>query len=296
MQTMAVGPHAQCVVLNSGKFRLAVTTAVGPRVIGGFVGEGRNLFAVLPCEPYGAIGTGWILYGGHRLWHAPEVAPRTYAPDNVPVKVTELAGGAVEFANEPEPLTGIAKSIRIRPLGGERFELTHTLTNRGQWTVALAPWALSVMAPGGTAVIPFARDAKASPYSVDRTLNLWCYSELTDPRLRIGRDFLTLRQDPQASEPLKLGLNCRAGWIAYINQGTELVKHIAYDAGANYPDRHCNVESYSCAQFLEIETLGAEVPLAPGAAAVHVETWHGLSGVGALGTDAEIAANLVARL
>jgi len=295
MKRVTVGMHEQCVELVSGNFRLAVTTQVGPRVIGGFIDDGPNLFVVLPAEPYQAAATGWKLYGGHRLWHAPEAMPRSYANDDRPVTVTD-DGRGVTFASGVEEATGIAKSFRIRPLGANRFELMHQLTNRGAWPVTLAPWALSVMAPGGVAILPHARRPGANPFAVDRVLNLWDYSEFNDPRLTLGKAFVLVRQVPGASAPIKLGINSREGWIAYANQGYALVKHVPWDARVTYPDNNSNLECYSCDLFLEIETLGALVTLEPGQTATHFEVWHGLSGVGPVTNEAEAQAQVASRL
>ena len=295
MRQVSVGEHHNCVELVSGRFRIAITTEVGPRVIGGFIDGSDNIFRVLPLKPYNAE-TNWFLYGGHRFWHSPEADPRTYAPDNGPVTVRQLKDGAVDFANTPEPSTGIEKSIRIKALGRNRFRLTHTLVNRNPWAVELAPWALSVMALGGTAVIPLHRDPDASPYAFDRALNLWPYSEYTDRRLTLGREFITLKQNPKAKAPIKIGVNCAAGWAAYVNGGVAFVKRFKYGARATYPDNGSNVESYSCGEFLEVETLGPLVRLAPGGRTSHVEEWEGLSDVGPIGSEKRIKANLVARL
>src|SRR5215510_12392431 len=48
--------------------------------------------------------------GGHRLWHAPEAMPRTYAPDTGEVTITELADGVV-LETDTEPGAGIRKRI-----------------------------------------------------------------------------------------------------------------------------------------------------------------------------------------
>jgi len=296
MNYVTVGAHQKCVELVSGSFRLAVTSQVGPRIIGGFIDGSANIFAVLPPEPYKAVETGWVLYGGHRLWHAPEVLPRTYAADNAPVTITEDSKG-VTFSSGVEAGTGIEKSFRVRPLGRNRFELMHTLVNRNAWAVTLAPWALSVMAPGGVAILPHSRQTKGpNPFAVDRVLNLWNYSEFNDPRLTLGREFIMLRQDSQASRPVKIGLNSREGWIAYVNQGAALVKHVPFDARVTYPDNGSNLECYSCDLFLEIETLGALVTLEPGQSATHFEVWHGLSGLGEIAREDDIKSELTSRL
>ncbi len=281
MKKIAVAGHENCIEMVSGDFRIAVTTEVGPRVIGGFVGGSDNIFRVLPQVDMKGVGTGFRLYGGHRLWHSPEAAPRSYAPDNVPVHVYEMEEGGILFENDPEALTGIQKSIHINPLGNGLFRLTHRLRNCGHWTVSLAPWALSVMAPGGMAVIPQMRDPDGYPYAPDRQLVLWAYSSYADPRILYGDNYLGLKQDAQAEAPCKIGFNADDGWIGYVNNGTALIKYFeVYDGDdIDYPDNGCNVESYTCKDFCEIETVGPLYDLEPDAECEHVEVWQGLGGL-----------------
>ncbi len=74
-----------CLRLSNGTVELVVTLDVGPRVIRfGFV-DGQNLFKEFEEQVGKTGGDEWHSYGGHRLWHAPEVEPRTYFPDNRPV-------------------------------------------------------------------------------------------------------------------------------------------------------------------------------------------------------------------
>ena len=84
-------------VSATARRNLVVTTAFGPRIIHyGRIG-GPNAFHVIP-ETRGQIQSGkWYPYGGHRLWHAPEVMPRTYQEDNAPVEA-EMQGETLASA------------------------------------------------------------------------------------------------------------------------------------------------------------------------------------------------------
>ena len=280
MKTCKVGGYDNCVELVNGILRIAVTQDFGPRVIGGFIDGGPNIFAVLPDKPMEKIGTGFKLRGGHRLWHSPEAAPRSYAADNDKVKVTKKKDG-LEFDCEPEALTGIKKTITIAKGEKDCFILNHKLTNCGQWDVTLAGWGLSMMAPGGFAVIPQGRDTTRNPFAMDRALTLWPYSKFNDYRLKLEDDYIFLRQDPKAKAPIKIGFYASDGWIAYVNNGTALVKLIEfYDQNeVTYPDNGCNVESYSCDKFCEIETLSPLFQLAPQESCEHVEIWQAIAGL-----------------
>jgi len=279
MKTCTVEFHKKCVEMKSGDFRIAVTTEIGPRIIGGWIGKSDNIFAVLPAEPATKIGNGFINYGGHRLWTSPEAAPRSYDPDSRPVIVTKLDDG-YEFASEPDPATGIQKSIIIDPID-EGFRVIHRLTNTTLWPITLAPWALSVMAPGGMAIIPQYRDIKANPYAPDRQLVLWPYTSYADKRLTYGDNYFLFKHDAASKTPAKIGFNADEGWIGYVNKGVALIKYFDVNdqSEVEYPDRGCNVESYNCSSFVEIETVAPLYELQPGDECEHIEYWQGISGL-----------------
>src|SRR5215813_199401 len=103
-------PH--CLHLTNGKVELIITTDVGPRVIRfGFVG-GQNLFKEFKDQLGKTGGDEWRSYGGHRLWHAPEDAKRTYWPDNSTVEYV-VEGNRVKLTQAIEHTTGIVKEIEI---------------------------------------------------------------------------------------------------------------------------------------------------------------------------------------
>ena len=79
------GGWDNCLEISNEQVKLLITLDVGPRVIFyGFI-DGQNMFKNFDEQMGLTGGDEWRIYGGHRLWHAPEVAPRTYSPDNEPV-------------------------------------------------------------------------------------------------------------------------------------------------------------------------------------------------------------------
>ncbi len=287
MKTTTVDVHKNCIELTNGNFRIAVTTEVGPRVIGGWIGNSDNIFRVLPVSDGGKDE--FQLYGGHRLWHSPEAKPRSYIPDNTPVIVSEVTNG-FEFTAVPEAPTGIQKSVIIETIDSG-FRLTHKLTNCGSWPVTLAPWALSIMAPGGMAILPQTRDLDANPFAPDRRLVLWPYASYADPRLVYGDNYICLKQDSAAEKPCKIGMNADEGWIGYVNKGNALIKYFEVfdDKDMEYPDFGCNVESYSCNRFCEIETVAPLYELQPEEECEHVEFWQGIADLPEITSEADIA-------
>ena len=128
-----------CVHLRNDRIELMITTDVGPRVIHlGFVGK-DNEFATWPEMLGKTRGEEWRIYGGHRLWHAPEDPVRTYWPDNVSVQV-EAHDGFVRFIQPMEGSTGVVKEMDIALHPTEaRVRITHRLINRNLWAITLAP-------------------------------------------------------------------------------------------------------------------------------------------------------------
>lgn len=100
----------QCYRLSNGEIEILVTGDVGPRVIHlGFIGQ-QNEFFEQPDALGKTGGDEWRMYGGHRLWHAPEHPVRTYFPDNQPV-TCEQQEGIVRVNQPTEPTTMLQKRL-----------------------------------------------------------------------------------------------------------------------------------------------------------------------------------------
>ncbi|MEF8851114.1 MAG: hypothetical protein V5A44_10725 [Haloarculaceae archaeon] len=265
-----------CLRVSNDVLELVVTVGLGPRVLAcGFV-DGENLF--FTDEEREPMRNGYVLHGGHRLWHAPEDEDRTYVPDEDPVEWTGTDHG-VRLVQDTEEGTGIQKTVSIALAEEEpAVEVTHELTNEGVWTVELAPWAITVMDGGGTAVVPLSR---GDPEGLlpDRSLTLWPYTDMSDDRLTFGDEAVRVDQTADGEGPLKVGASAADEWAAYVVDGTAFVKEFVHDPAATYPDRGSGVEVYASADSLELETLGPVEALSPGESAVHTETWRLVDGV-----------------
>lgn len=276
MEKIAYGGWPNCIRIAKGPIELIATTDVGPRIIRfGFSG-GHNLFKEFEEHLGQTGGDEWRSYGGHRLWHAPEASPRTYVPDNEPVHA-DWDGKTLALSQETEAATGIKKDIRLCFTGDSgAVRLEHTLTNTNLWNVTLAPWALSVMAQGGRAILPQEEFRSHLEYLLPaRPLVLWHYTNMSDPRWRWGEKYIQLKQEPAAGvSKQKAGILNKQGWAAYTLNGAVFVKRFACIDPAPYPDYGCNNELYTDSDILEVETLGPMVSLAAnGGSVTHVEHW-----------------------
>jgi hypothetical protein len=264
-----------CYRITNGEVELIVTGDVGPRIMRyAFVG-GQNIFKEF-SEALGKSGeTAWVARGGHRIWAAPEDAVRTYAPDNGPIRI-EIKGDVLEATEPAEPLTGLEKQIvvKLSPQGSS-VEVLHRIRNAGKRPLELAPWALTMMAPGGVGIHGFPpRGKHPEVLYPTNPLVMWAFSNLSDHRWRYTRKYLMLHQDPSNAEPTKLGSFNKNTWAAYALHDELFIKR--YDAGdspKNYPDFGCSFETFTNADFLELETLGPLQHLKPGAALEHIEHW-----------------------
>jgi hypothetical protein len=269
-----------CVRLENEALALWMTRSLGPRILGLALAGGENLFAVLPEDTAECPGVGLFWFrGGHRLWVAPEDPRRTCLPDDDPLTLVEVENG-LRVTQPVEALTGIQKSLIVTvPGSGARVVVDHTLHNQGCSPVELAPWAITQLKPGGIAVLPQAT-ALADEYGLlpNRHLVLWPYTRLDSPHITWGDRHLFIEATMQEGA-LKLGFPNPVGWLAYIVDGILFVKQAAYHSGADYFDRGSSSECYCNPRFLELETLGPRITLAPGESVSHHETWVVRAGI-----------------
>ena len=266
--------------ISNGTVDLAVLTEAGPRILFFGFQDGDNEFHEVP-EHTGTLGDQTFrVYGGHRLWVAPEIS-RTYYPDNVPVAVRRQHDAFV-FTAPPEsapPGTNLQKEIEIKLAEtGARVTVTHRIRNVGGEPTDMAPWALSMMAAGGTAIVPLPPRAPMSTARLlpEGVLALWSYTDLADPRLQVGTRYIQLRQASDCAGQFKeqmIGVFNPFGWGAYLRKGHLFVKKAQVEKTAKYPDFGCNFEVFTDAQALELETLGPLRVLRPGDTAEHTEHW-----------------------
>lgn len=290
--------------IQNDQAEVIVTLDVGPRVISYRLKDGKNVFKEFPDQLGKSGETEWMIRGGHRLWTSPEDLTRTYALDNGPVQVEELPDGAVRVKTPPDMQNGIAKEIDLRLADmGSAVTLTHRIRNIGSQPTELAPWALTVMDPGGVVIIPLPpkKPHPGHPKNVTDPADFlptfemvaWAYTDFADPRFTLGSKYILLRYDKKPAT--KIGLAHRQGWVGYWNAGSLFIKRFSYEDGKNYPDRGCNFETFTNEDILEIETLGPTVRLNPGEATELVEYWSLTGGVPEFKTEAEIDERVLSR-
>lgn len=261
--------------LTNGHITLDFFEDAGPRIISLKLNDhSENLFAVIPDTVIETPIGNYHIWGGHRIWHAPEGMPRSYLPDDEGVRVEETPRG-VRLIQPVEAATGIQKTMEIELSPGKaEVILHHTLKNESLWTLTYAPWGITQLNLGGLAIFP-QPTGPSDPGGLlpNRQLVLWPYSHLSDPRFIATDDYLFVRGEV-SDNPFKMGTFNRHGWMGYLNQGVFFVKHFVPDSTREHPDKNCNTECYVWNQFIELESLGALKEVDPGESVEHVEIWE----------------------
>ncbi|MGB8252850.1 MAG: hypothetical protein WCF08_06515 [Anaerolineaceae bacterium] len=265
----------RCQQISNGSVALIVCQDIGPRILSyGFL-DGENQFQINPREAGLTGGDQWRSYGGHRLWIAPEDPARTLYPDNKPLTVDLLPAGVCLTA-PVEETTGFQKSITVEMDGsGSHIRVTHKLMNRTESRQPAAPWAVTVLRPGGVAVLPIGERCDwPKELTAQNSLSLWTYTRLTDPRWTWGDGYILLRQDVKSTNPQKIGMYNSEGWAAYVNAGTLFIKKFDSTNYNTCPDMNSNLETWTNHEILELETLGANQLVEAGAFITHIEDWY----------------------
>jgi hypothetical protein len=269
----------QAVQMDAGKVQVIAVTSVGPRILGLMTPDGKNALVELPEATLPCPGSGLFrLRGGHRFWAAPEDPRVTYRPDDEAVGIEELPDGVVLTAPE-DPLAGTQRTMTIEVTGPERISIEHKLTNISAEPQRLAPWAITMLPPGGRAWMP-SIEGPFDPggYQAQRNIVFWSYSRCDDPRLGLDDCIIQIRTDKidkvANKTPFKVGTSLRRGWLAYWREGVLLVKRATHHEGQPYADMGASGQVYSHADFAELETLGHLVDLDPGDSTSHTEEWE----------------------
>ncbi|MBN2146322.1 MAG: hypothetical protein JW726_02995 [Anaerolineales bacterium] len=264
---------AQAASIGNQFLRLDYLTQAGPRIVRlVMAGSEVNLLGESPLAgwdtPYGYFH----LWGGHRLWYAPESVPRSSIPDDEGLQAIPLPSG-VQLLGPLETPTGLRKEIEVTLLEGRpALQLVHRIHNESLWPVELAPWAVTILPAGGIAVIAHQRSGKGG-HQPDRHLAIWPDTRWDDPRFHYYDSALVIEGTPNLP-PCKIGLYTWQGWLAYACNEAIFVKRFKPVRDKPYPDHGCNAEIYCGPAYVELESLAPLHLLQPGQSAAHTEIWE----------------------
>jgi hypothetical protein len=269
--------------LANDQLEVVILREVGPRIISLRPLDGRNVFKVVAEQTGKSQEETWKIRGGHRLWTAPEdygdPNGLTYVLDNFPVDYEIKGDFHARVTHVMQKPAQIRRDISVQlAASGPKIIVEHALTNEGNSPLSFAPWALSVMAPGGFAVIPQpALGTHPRDFLPNRSIALWPFTDLSDDRVHFGKRFIRLRQADWG--PIKFGLRHTEKWAGYILGDHLFLKTIPLIEGKAYPDLGSNFETFTNQEFLELESLGPYSEILTGQTIRHTEIWAVFSGI-----------------
>jgi hypothetical protein len=253
--------------LTLGPYRMEIATEFGPRIISLRRDHGPELLAQLGPDVILTFDGGEYRFrGGHRLWASPEIASITYAPDDHQCLVSE-AGDSVTVSAPPDQ-AGLVKEITVSQ-DGDSLIVDHSLTNAKESAATVAPWALTQLPLGGTAILPMLGDDTAP--SANRYLVIWPYTSVEDRRVTFHDDALEF--EASAGPPIKFGVGPTPGRLGYYRDGVVFIKEIEAASGKEVPDFGAVGQVYIGEDFCELESVGGVTDLSGGGAAVLRERW-----------------------
>ncbi len=258
------------------KIRLVVTTALGPRIA--FFGkrDGDNLlYWQQDDKGYGD----WRLRGGHRTWvtrPGADEAEDAYMPDNSPCQI-ETNDGAVVLTGAADPAFKIARGLRIEAVDDDTFRVTGVVTNNGPMLYSGGIWGLTCTDPSGGKEYGIPLFQPNGVWEIARVLipRKWAghTSRVDDPQIQSNDEYMIVR--PRGVES-KRALMAEPGIIAltWPASGFSFVNRSPWNPAASYP-AGCNLAFYiGPGNFMvEMETMGPEQTIIPGATISNTETW-----------------------
>jgi len=257
--------------MENDDLRVDYLTTVGPRLIGLYAKQASvELLVQTPDIHWPTPHGEYYLYGGHRVWKAPEDSFYNCPEDHVTVSAEKdrvtLRSGV--------DASGLQKEISFC-LDDNRVLLTHRITWHGSEPIELAPWTITQLPLGGVAILPQAGVAAGS--TPTRTLAVWPYATITDPRLELHDDLILVHGSAD-QRVFKAGSYNPFGWAAYLLEKVLFIKRFPVSDFRTLPDMGSNVETFVWDAYLELETLGGLALLKPGESVTFEETWEIWSG------------------
>lgn len=193
----------------------------------------------------------------------------TYAPDDHRCQVTENDRGLTIIG--PADAAGLVKEISLS-VEDDTLVVDHRISNAGDNPLEVAPWAITQLRLGGVALLPVRGSKPGNELQADRSLVIWPYTDLADPRLAFQKDLVRIEGRPGPA--LKLGSGPDPGRLQYLLDGYVFTKKIVPAQGNGYADRGAVGQVFVKDAFVELESLGRIARLEPGQSAELRESWE----------------------
>lgn len=214
----------------------------------------------------------WLLYGGHRLWFAPEHEVQSYIPDNSPIAYSRIADTV--RLSEPVAESGLQKEMDLVFESENKLRVLHRVRNHSTHDHKISLWPITAFA-GGTATLPLPVNQR--PLNPAGAIVLWPYTKMDDPRISYDHDSHNVRIEQRGeTRPLKIGLAHAEPGVLCLDwkRGSLRFRKSFERQAGRYPDFGSCIECYTNHELIELETLSPETKCPPGAAVEHTEIWE----------------------
>lgn len=266
IEKVTYGPWREAYRCVYNSLEMVVVTEIGPRIMSFKMMGGTN---ILFEDTVGISLGNWKIYGGNRMWLAPETA-QTYLPDNDPCE-TAIDGNILRVAQRPDP-NGLQKIMEVAPdreTGG--FIVRYILRNIGNMLSTGAMWMLTCVVPTRV-VTPWGSGSEQWHTNMARYWRNWAgqTSNVASPQWKPNNDYFLIEPTGEVG---KVGLFSEEGFLAALRPESTFIKTYQPFVGVQFPDGGCNIELYTCKHFMEMETLSPIYTFYPGREHVHTERW-----------------------
>lgn len=258
--------------LTDGHTEIGIALDYGIRIVHLSCVGMENLMYEQPADLSDGFVTeeGWRIYGGHRLWTAPE-SERCCCPDNDTISY-ELLDNGVILQQPEDPWLKLQKTIRLCFSEDGSVFVEHTVRNTGHVPFTGASWGITTLAIGGQAEVWFDGGSKGC-LKPERHLSVWDTGSLSDPRVRFTSDRV-FAEHMLTDNLFKIGFFSHSGKAVLRSKGQAFTMTFEADPTGDYPDGGCNFELYLDNYIMELEALGKTHTLQPGDCTGHWERWQ----------------------
>jgi hypothetical protein len=269
-----------CVALTApdAKIKAVIIPSIGGRIVH-YGPDDANIIFEVPGSDGKTLANqkSWFWVGGYQCDIGPETRglPGHDKMWAGPHKWQAPAPYSVAATSEPDAATGLQqdKEITLDPKTGA-LTIRQRMKNVSDRETNFCLWDRTLCKGGGFAFFPL---NKKSRFASGWTLRIKqkgpdAYN-VTNPSLANVKVLDGVLVAECTGKEGKLGADSDAGWIAYVRGKQLLIKCFPYFADGNYTDAGNSVELYWSPQVAELEPLGPEIALKPGAEYVFPETW-----------------------
>ena len=259
----------------------------GPRIMHWVVGGETNFEDYDDVISKGNEGGSFDIFGNKGCWHiygghSGLLIPRTYYPDNEPVKYKLIENG-IRLTPQPQAWNNLQNEIEITIKEKVKLKLLiNHQYRRAETELYLGDNRYENRRPASCSAAE--KDADCS----ETELSLWPYSQMDDSRVH-WEGLHNPAPAASSRRAFKFGINSEHGWAAYFNHGNLFIKRFEPVDG-EIIRRGVSYETYTNGVMVELESLGELKKIKPNETVVHVEKWELILNVPKPQTKEEISA------